>query len=215
MPEWDVIVGPRDGWRWVVQLETAASVFHQIFIRAVAEASYSVRMLVCRHRIGVGTRKVLRKMKFNRKSMTVGLVGLGLVAALTTGGVVAAQATTGSRTTPQPDSTTSSSGGARQFGHMAGMEFGQKSPMTAVASYLGLSRTELQGQLQAGKSLAEVAKTLGKSVSGLEDAMVAALKTNLDTNSTLTADQKAAALERMKSRIDTLVNTTHTPGELS
>src|SRR5665647_3513949 len=96
---------------------------------------------------------------------------------------------------------------------MAGMEFGQKSPMTAVASYLGLSQTELQDQLQSGKSLADVAKTQGKSVSGLEDAMVAALKTNLDTNSTLTSDQKAAAVEQMNSRIDTMVNATHTPGE--
>jgi hypothetical protein len=152
-------------------------------------------------------------MKFNRKSTTVGLLGLGLVAALTTGGVVAAQAATGGGTTPQPDSTTSSSGGARQFDHMGGTAFGQVSPMTAVASYLGLTRTELQDQLQVGKSLAEVAKNQGKSVSGLEDAMVAALKTNLDTNSTLTPDQKAAALEQMKSRIDTMVNTTHTPGE--
>jgi len=152
-------------------------------------------------------------MKFNRKSMTFGLVGLGLVGALVTGGVVAAQAATGDGPIPQPVSTTSSTVGARQFGHMAGMAFGQNSPMTAVASYLGLSQTELQDQLQSGKSLADVAKTQGKSVSGLEDAMVAALKTNLDTNSTLTSDQKAAAVEQMNSRIDTMVNATHTPGE--
>src|SRR5450830_1059781 len=152
-------------------------------------------------------------MKFNRKSMTFGLVGLGIVGALVTGGVVAAQAATGDGTIPQPVSTTSSTVGARQFGHMAGMSFGQNSPMTAVASYLGLSQTELQDQLQSGKSLADVAQTQSKSVSGLEDAMIAALKTNLDTNSTLTSDQKVAAVEQMRSRIDTMVNATHTPGQ--
>jgi hypothetical protein len=152
-------------------------------------------------------------MMINRKSMTFGLVGLGIVGALVTGGVVAAQAATGDGTIPQPASTTSSTVGPRQFGHMAGMSFGQNSPMTAVASYLGLSQTELQDQLQSGKSLADVAQTQVKSVSGPEDAMIAALKTNLDSNSTLTSDQKVAAVEQMRSRIDTMVNATHTPGQ--
>ena len=152
-------------------------------------------------------------MKFNRKSLAVGLVGFGIVGALVTGGVVAAQAATGDGTVPQPGLTTSSTAGARQFGQMAGMSFGQYSPMTAVASCLGLSRTELQDQLQSGKSLADVAQTQGKSVSGLEDAMIAAVKTNLDTISTLTSDQKVAAVEQMRSRIDTMVNATHTPGQ--
>lgn len=145
--------------------------------------------------------------------MSFGLVGLGIVGALVTGGVVAAQADTGDGTIPPPASTTSSTVGARQFGHMAGMSFGQNSPMTAVMSYLGLSQTELQDQLQSGKSLEDVAKSQGKSVSGLEDAMIAALKTNLDTNSTLTSDHKVAAVEQMRSRIDTMVNASHTLGE--
>ena len=100
--------------------------------------------------------------------------------ALVTGGAVAAQAANGEGPIPQPGSTNSPFSGDRQFGHMAGPMFGQNSPMTAVAKYLGLSRAELREQLQAGKSLADVAKTQGKSVSGLEDAMVAALTTNLD-----------------------------------
>lgn len=152
-------------------------------------------------------------MKFNRTKVTSGLVGLGLAGALVSGGVVAAQAATGDGTIPQPASTTSSIVGDRQFGHMAGMAFGQNSPMTAIASYLGLSQTELRDQLQSGKSLADVVKAQGKSVSGLEDAMVAALKTNLDTTSTPTPDQKVAAVKEMRSRIDTMVNATHTPGE--
>lgn len=145
--------------------------------------------------------------------MSIGLVGLGIVGVLVTGGVVAAQAATGNVTVPQTVSTTSSTVGARQFGHMAGMSFGQSSSMTAVASYLGLSQTELQDQLQSGKSLADVAQSQVKSVSGLEDAMIAALKTNLDTNSTLAPGRKVAAVEQMRSRIDTMVNATHTPGQ--
>ncbi|TFD22002.1 hypothetical protein [Cryobacterium sp. TMT2-23] len=85
--------------------------------------------------------------------------------------------------------------------------------MTAVASYLGLSQTELQDQMQSGKSLADAAQAQGKSVSGLEDAMVAAFKTNLDAANTLTPDQRAAAVAEMKSRIDTMMNTAHSPGE--
>ncbi|MHB1235622.1 MAG: hypothetical protein ACYCZK_08100, partial [Microbacteriaceae bacterium] len=71
----------------------------------------------------------------------------------------------------------------------------------------------LQDQLQSGKSLADVAQSQSKSVSGLEDAMIAALKANLDTNSTLAPGQKVAAVEQMRSRIDTMVNATHTPGQ--
>lgn len=151
-------------------------------------------------------------MKFNRKSMTLGLAGLGLAGALVSGGVVAAQAATGEGPTPQPVSTSSSPVGHHTFGHMAGMAFGQNSPMTAVASYLGLSQTELQDQMQSGKSLADVAKAQGKTVSRLEDAMVSAFTNNLDASNTLTPDQRAAAAAEMKSRIDTMVNTAHTPG---
>ncbi|TFC06818.1 hypothetical protein [Cryobacterium mannosilyticum] len=85
--------------------------------------------------------------------------------------------------------------------------------MTAVARYLGLNQTELQDRLMSGESLAAVAKSQGKSVSGLTDAMFAALKANLGTNTTLTSDQKTAVVAQLKIRVDTMVNATHTPGE--
>ena len=152
-------------------------------------------------------------MKTNRRSITGGLVGLGLVGALLTGGVVAAQADAGDGTTPQPVSTSSPAVGIRQFGHMSGTMLGQNSPMTAVARYLGLNQTELQDRLMSGESLAAVAKSQGKSVSGLTDAMFAALKTNLGTKTILTSDQKTAVVAQLKIRMDTMVNATHTPGE--
>ena len=152
-------------------------------------------------------------MKFNRKNVTAGVAGLGLVGALVTGGVAAAQASTGDGAISQPPSTTSSSVGEHRSGHLAGMAFGQSSPMVAIASYLGLSRTELQDRVQSGGSLADVAEAQGKSVSGLKDAMVSQQRTTLDSNSTLSSDDRESAVEQMRSRIDPMLNATHTPGE--
>ncbi len=153
------------------------------------------------------------KMNINRKKMTLGLIGLGLVGTLTVGGVVAAQAATERGTTPPPGSGNSQGVGSPEFGHMAGMGFGQNSPMTAAAKFLGLSRADLQDQLQSGKSLAGVAGSQGKSNSGLEDAMVAALESNLDSDSALTSGQKAAVVAHMKSRIEAMMTATHARGD--
>jgi len=153
----------------------------------------------------------------NRKSVTLGLAGLGLAGALAGGAGIAAAATGATTTTPTTASTVATppyrdGGMSGMASGMSGMASGVNSPITAAASYLGLSRTDLQTQLQAGKSLADVAQAQGKSVSGLEGAMVAAIKSNLDANTTLTADQKAAILAQVKSHIDTMVNTTHPSG---
>jgi len=154
----------------------------------------------------------------NRKSVTLGLAGLGLAGALAGGAGIAAAATGATTTTPTTASTVVATPPYRDGGlsgmasGMSGMASGVNSPITAAASYLGLSRTDLQTQLQAGKSLADVAQAQGKSVSGLEGAMVTAIKSNLDANTTLTADQKAAILAQVKSHIDTMVNTTHPSG---
>ena len=92
---------------------------------------------------------------------------------------------------------------------MAGMAFGENSPMAAAADYLGLSPTDLQTQLHNGQSLADVAAAQGNSVSGLQDAMIAAMTANLDANTTLTAEQKAADLALMKSHLDVTMTATH------
>ena len=92
------------------------------------------------------------------------------------------------------------------------MVAGQNMPITAAATYLGLSQTDLQTQLRAGKSLADVANDRGKSVSGLKDAMVAAISANLNATSELSADQKSAMLALAKSRVATMVTTPHPAG---
>src|SRR6266702_4080973 len=51
--------------------------------------------------------------------------------------------------------------------------------LQAIADYLGLTTTQLGTELRSGKTLVEIATEQGKSVSGLEDAILAAAKANL------------------------------------
>jgi hypothetical protein len=157
-------------------------------------------------------------MKLNRKSVTWGLAGLAL-AGLLVGGAGAAVAATGGAA---PSSSVSSvdppygqmggPGDVDGIENMAGMVFGENLPMAAAADYLGLSQTDLLTHLHGGQSLADVAAAQGKSVSGLEDAMMAAMRTTLDSNPTLTPEEKAADLALIKSHLDTMVTATHPAG---
>ena len=86
--------------------------------------------------------------------------------------------------------------------------------LAGAADYLGLTEVELHEKLRAGQSLAEIAKAEGKSVSGLEQAMLAAAKTNLDQavkDGKLTQAQADAMLDRLEANIDDLVNRTGPP----
>ena len=161
----------------------------------------------------------LREMKLNRKSVIWGLAGVALAGALVGGAGVAVAATsagvavaaTASSADP-PHGHMGGIGDMTGMGDLAGMAVGENSPMAAAAGYLGLSRTDLQAQLQNGKSMADVALAQGKSVSGLDDAMVAAMTTNLDANTTLTAEEKAADVALMRSHLDVMVSATHSSG---
>jgi predicted XRE-type DNA-binding protein len=93
------------------------------------------------------------------------------------------------------------------FGH--GFAFGAGDTMAAAAKYLGLSESDLRSKLGNGQSLADVAKAQNKDVSGLEDALVAATKTQLDkavAAKKLTQSQADDALSAFKSHVDDLVN---------
>ncbi len=153
-------------------------------------------------------------MKLNRKRVTFGLVGLGVAGALAGGaGVAAAAGPSSSAPSPSGTSTAAPCGDeAGGVDGMRGMAFGEHRPMSAAASYLGLSQDELRTELQSGKSLADIAKAQGKSVSGLKNAMIAAVKTNLDANTRLTDEQKTTILAELTSRIDTMVITIHQAG---
>jgi hypothetical protein len=79
----------------------------------------------------------------------------------------------------------------------------------AVAGYLGITAAQLRTQLEAGNSLADVAKAQGKTVAGLQDAIVAAATKRLDAavaDGKLTAAQKTEMLTRLKADLDDIVD---------
>ncbi len=159
-------------------------------------------------------------MKMNRKGVTWAIAGLALTGALVGGAGIAVAATGTPQSSPSPSSTSTVD---PPYGHMGGMNgmgdigemamaFGENSAMAAAADYLGLSLTDLRADLRSGTSLADVAAAQGKSVSGLKDAMIAAMTSHLDANTTLTAEQKAAALATMKSHLDVMLTAIHSHG---
>jgi hypothetical protein len=81
--------------------------------------------------------------------------------------------------------------------------------LEGAADYLGLTEAELHERLRDGQTLAEIAKAEGKSVDGLEQALLAAAKERLDQaveDGRITAAQRDEMLERLESKIDALVN---------
>ena len=52
--------------------------------------------------------------------------------------------------------------------------------VTAASTYLGLSVDQIGQELKSGKTLADIASEQGKSVAGLEQAVIGAAKTALD-----------------------------------
>jgi hypothetical protein len=90
-----------------------------------------------------------------------------------------------------------------------GLHFLGGGSLDAAATYLGLTEAQLRAQLMSGKSLADVAKAQGKSVDGLEQAMLAPIQAKLDQavkDGKLTSSQRDQALAKIKASIDDMVN---------
>src|SRR5947208_2092434 len=86
--------------------------------------------------------------------------------------------------------------------------------VAAIASYLGLGKSDLAADLQKGQTLAQVATAQGKTVSGLEAAILADAKTHLDSAvaaGKLTAAQEATMLADIGSHVADMVNSTGRP----
>ena len=95
------------------------------------------------------------------------------------------------------------------FGHGPGGPHAFRHGLDGAASYLGLTEDQLHTQLESGKSLAEVAKAHGKSVAGLEAAMVKDATAKLDAAvkaGRLTSAQEQQILSDLKQHVDDLVN---------
>jgi hypothetical protein len=93
-----------------------------------------------------------------------------------------------------------------------GVPFGPRtSLLQTAADYLGMSVSDLQTDLRAGKTLADEAKAKGKSVDGLVQALLAPLKADLDKRVTagdITSAQETAILNRETAHLTDLVNNT-------
>ena len=98
--------------------------------------------------------------------------------------------------------------GGPGFGHHGGPH-GIHAGLDAAAAYLGMTETQLHTALESGKTLAQVAKSKGKSVDGLVAAMVADEKAELAAAvkaGRLTQAQANAIQSDLKGRITDMVN---------
>lgn len=105
-----------------------------------------------------------------------------------------------------------------EFPPLAGPRFGQHhrggAPLfgekfSGAADYLGLTQAELRTKLNAGRSLADIAKARGKSVDGLKQAILDEAEKKLDQlveDGELTRAEADQMLARMKTHIDDLVD---------
>jgi hypothetical protein len=81
--------------------------------------------------------------------------------------------------------------------------------LAAAARYLGLAPMELFGELASGKSLAQIASARGKSVSGLEDTIIASERSMLGklvASRIITNAREQRLLVRLSKKLDALVN---------
>jgi hypothetical protein len=81
--------------------------------------------------------------------------------------------------------------------------------LRAAAQYLQLDRAALAKDLRSGQTLAQVANAQGKSVSGLQAAMVAAVEAKLDAAvaaGRITSTREQQVLARVQKVVDRLVN---------
>jgi len=81
--------------------------------------------------------------------------------------------------------------------------------LKAAATYLGVTNAQLATEQRSGKSLAQVATAKSKSVDGLEQALLAALKQKVDAAvaaGRLDAARAQKLLERAPAHVERLVN---------
>jgi hypothetical protein len=106
-------------------------------------------------------------------------------------------------------------GGGAAFaasGSPAAAKVGRGGVVQAVTSYLGLTPQQLRADLRAGQTLAQIAAAQHKTVGGLEQAITSAVKARLDkavSAGKISSTQRQTLLNRLQSRLDTLVNSPH------
>ena len=104
--------------------------------------------------------------------------------------------------------------GGRGFGFGGGPGGGAASE-AALATFLGISSTDLQTALHGGQTLAQVAQVHGKSTADLKTFLTSQLKTRLDqqvASGKLTSQQETDQLNAASTRIDQQINGTFPAG---
>ncbi len=102
------------------------------------------------------------------------------------------------------------------FGHR-GFHRGLHALGAAAAAYIGITAQQLRDEVVGGKSLGQVATEHGKSVDGLEQALLDAFQARLGqavSAKRLTSTQAQQLLDRVKSRLDDIVNHAGPPSGL-
>jgi len=105
--------------------------------------------------------------------------------------------------------------GAMPLGVGVGKPLGPPPFLDAAAAYLGITTSQLQSDLENGQTLAEVAKAEGKSVDGLEAAIVADARSHLDkdvSSGAITSGQEQDLLSHLSEHLDDIVNGTPPSG---
>jgi len=88
------------------------------------------------------------------------------------------------------------------------------SPLSAAAKALGITEAELKTELQAGKSVSDVAKAKNIDIATVKAALLAEAKAHIDAEVAAgkhTAAEGAAELAKITSRIDTMLTTAGLP----
>jgi hypothetical protein len=95
-----------------------------------------------------------------------------------------------------------------------GMKMDHPSPLAAASKVLGITEAELKTELQAGKSVADVAKAKNIDLATVKAALLAEAKAHIDAEVAAgehTAAEGAAELAKVTSRIDTMLTTAGLP----
>jgi hypothetical protein len=148
-----------------------------------------------------------------RKRMLTVIAAGFAVGALAGGGAAFASGASLANSPARPAAAALASSG--QDGNCAdiGKIWSGHDPVTrAAADYVGLSQAQLRSELESGKSLADVARAQGKSVSGLKGAILGAATRWVNASSKLSASQKTDVISEVKSHLDVIVNMRCRPG---
>lgn len=89
--------------------------------------------------------------------------------------------------------------------------------VNAITTNLGITANQLRTDLAGGQTLAQIATADGKSVTGLEQAILAATQTRLDqavAAGNLTTQNEQLILTRVSTRLGTLMNVKHPAAHL-